>query len=343
MRAIPAAVVVLLICAGPALAGDGRIEISQTSVLAAGGFPFTISAPGSYVLTSDLVVSSDTSALVFAVRDVHLDLNGFAIRGSSSCTPSACTTGSASAISYTPGPAGGGDGATVRDGTLSGFSFACVVLRSARLERLDVSSCGGYGLSVNNRSAVLGNRVSFVGQGGIGMGDVTVVYANNTVTQVNLSSTFPSITYTAVDRGTATGGNFCDDGSCSGSPVRRRYYLTQQSFLGNAALTACATGFHMAEFGEISDTSHLAYETKLGITKGDSGNGPPTQSGWIRTGRDADVSAVGGLGNCLAWTTDSLSAYGSFAAIYLDATGSSWQVDAAQCGPLGAPVWCVED
>ena len=48
----------ILLVAPPAYAGDGRTEINQAIVDAAGGFPFTISSPGSYVLTSDLAATS---------------------------------------------------------------------------------------------------------------------------------------------------------------------------------------------------------------------------------------------------------------------------------------------
>lgn len=65
----------------PALAGDGRVEINQASVVEAGGFPYTINAPGSYVLTSDLIVSVDVTAISIATDDVTLDLNGFRIAG----------------------------------------------------------------------------------------------------------------------------------------------------------------------------------------------------------------------------------------------------------------------
>ena len=68
----------LLILSYPlCLAADGRIEINQASVDAAGGFPFTISASGNYVLTGDLTVTSDVTALMITVDDVTIDLNGF--------------------------------------------------------------------------------------------------------------------------------------------------------------------------------------------------------------------------------------------------------------------------
>jgi hypothetical protein len=58
---------VAFMCPIGAAAVDGVNEISQTSILAAGGFPYTISAPGSYVLTSDLAAPLGTGALVLGV------------------------------------------------------------------------------------------------------------------------------------------------------------------------------------------------------------------------------------------------------------------------------------
>ena len=65
----------------------------------------------------------------------------------------------------------------------------------------------------------------------------------------------------------------------------REFYLTKTSFDGAHALTACASGFHMASLWEIFNVSVLEYDTSLGFTSADSGFGPPTvQNGWIRTG-----------------------------------------------------------
>jgi len=77
----------------PGLAVDGVHEINQTCATAAGcipgdgaRFPVTITAPGSYRLTSDLVVpDQDTSAIRVEASDVSLDLNGFTISGVTAC------------------------------------------------------------------------------------------------------------------------------------------------------------------------------------------------------------------------------------------------------------------
>src|SRR5262249_29960257 len=87
--------------------------------------------------------------------------------------------------------------------------------------------------------------------------------------------------------------------------AKSRYYLTTVGVQGNAALTACDKDFHMASLWEIHDTSNLEYDTSRGLTRDDSGSGPPTGLGWIRTGGGALSSTLAGEGNCNAWTTNS--------------------------------------
>jgi hypothetical protein len=59
---------------------DGVTLISQATVNAAGGFPYTISQSGSYKLSSNLTVTTPgTSAIVINADNVVLDLNGFTV------------------------------------------------------------------------------------------------------------------------------------------------------------------------------------------------------------------------------------------------------------------------
>jgi hypothetical protein len=64
----------------PAFAVDGVILINQATVMAAGGFPYKITQPGSYKLSGNLVVTTAIAeAIVISSDDVTLDLNGFSI------------------------------------------------------------------------------------------------------------------------------------------------------------------------------------------------------------------------------------------------------------------------
>ena len=95
----PATALVLLALATVARAGDGVIEINQARALAGGitpadtaGFPVEINAPGSYILTSDLIVSGvDTIGIQALTSEVTLDLNGFRIVGPVTCTGAGAT------------------------------------------------------------------------------------------------------------------------------------------------------------------------------------------------------------------------------------------------------------
>ena len=130
----------------------------------------------------------------------------------------------------------------------------------------------------------------------------------------------------------------------------RSFYLTQDTFKGSQALTACADGYHMASLWEILDVTNLRYDTSLGIARDDSGSGPPTQaSGWIRTGYIADGGAqVPGIANCDAWTSDNANDRGTFAQLNAFWTASEfnimgpWFVGTDFCDSQRL-VWCVQD
>ena len=77
----------LLLVAQPTYAVDGVVLIDEAAVLAGGitsadgpGYPVTISEPGSYRLSSDLVVTGGTGFWIES-DNVTLDLNGFTLSG----------------------------------------------------------------------------------------------------------------------------------------------------------------------------------------------------------------------------------------------------------------------
>jgi len=113
---------VLLAVSGAALSGEPGLD--QTRAMAgwitpgdAPGFPVTITAPGRYRLTSDLVVPAGTNGIVIRADNVVIDLNGFAIRG-----PARCTQGKGCA-DFTAGISQPEEhfGARVANGTVEGF------------------------------------------------------------------------------------------------------------------------------------------------------------------------------------------------------------------------------
>jgi hypothetical protein len=133
---------------------------------------------------------------------------------------------------------------------------------------------------------------------------------------------------------------------------RKRFYLTTNNVQGNTALSACATGFHMASMWEIFDLGNVTYDLALGRTTADSGDGPPTAiDGWVRTGFSADASTTIGHGNCRVWTSASGADFGSsvsltdmwlFQAPGLTVSILPWIPRGAVCAQT-LPVWCVQD
>jgi hypothetical protein len=92
-----------------AFAVDGVVLINQSTVTSAGGFPYTISQPGSYKLSGNLSVPANIDGILITASNVTLDLNGFSIVN--------VPTGlSSSAVIKT---VGGITSITIRNGTIS--------------------------------------------------------------------------------------------------------------------------------------------------------------------------------------------------------------------------------
>jgi hypothetical protein len=131
------------------------------------------------------------------------------------------------------------------------------------------------------------------------------------------------------------------------------FYLTKSQHNGAEAMTACSVGYHMASIWEIRNPSNLTYNTALGDKADDSGLGPPTAKGWIRTGSaasgaDPDNITFQPLANCFAWTSANASHFGLL--VYLQIPYSQtpvphmppWEGWFASCNTKTA-VWCVQD
>lgn len=134
-------------------ASDGALEINATSAAAgsvtpgdASGFPVTLSIPGRYVLTGDLIVSSPGTHAVEIVADgVTLDLNDFSIRGPVSCTPGSPPQCSPSGVGV--GVLGTVAYTVVRNGSVRGMANDCIRLgASARILGVVVAECGDDGI-----------------------------------------------------------------------------------------------------------------------------------------------------------------------------------------------------
>lgn len=131
----------------------------------------------------------------------------------------------------------------------------------------------------------------------------------------------------------------------------RKFYLTRSIHDGNEALTACTPGYHMASLWEIFDPTQLRYDTSLGLVLQDSGSGPPSGFGYVRTGMDTIFlsNPFGTPPNCRSWTSDDGAQHEgtvvSLTSSWLSPTGSAlspWQASVTVCSDP-ARVWCVED
>jgi hypothetical protein len=327
-------------------ASDGRIEINHERAVAGGvttddaaGYPVTLTRPGSYVLTGNLTPPDKTTAIVIESDEVELDLRGHAIRGSFSCSPGACVPLSGVGIdtSRTEGAL-----ATVRDGFVEGFGTDCVRLASgARVVGLVVGNCGEDGIEVGDGSVVRESTVRRVGRHGLHFSGGTGRFGDDVI--ADTASDVAS--GESVSGGSAQGGSLCEDGDCSRRGTRR-FYLTAALFLGDAVLTACVPGFHVASAVELVPLGALEYAPGPGLTAADSGLGPPPEaSGWARTGLASHANR-----NCSDWTS---SAFTDVGTRMLLATVDLWGVAVSHLGPFVAffdrecsdsqRVWCIED
>lgn len=110
---------------------DETVLINQTSVQDAGGFPFKITAPGSYKLVGNLVVPVNTTGILVQSNDVTLDLNGFSITGGIVCDnvgdtcappPARDTSGVEAILGVVGGQPANIFGVTIKNGHVRGFT-----------------------------------------------------------------------------------------------------------------------------------------------------------------------------------------------------------------------------
>jgi hypothetical protein len=141
---------------------DGVVLIDQTHALAgsitpgdAPGFPVTLSQPGSYRLTGDLIVSDgNTTAIKITADHVTVDLNGFSIIGPTVCTssPAICpAVGQGIGIQADNGPtADAPRGIRVFNGTVRGMGATGIFItgQGSLIERVTADSNGGGGFLV---------------------------------------------------------------------------------------------------------------------------------------------------------------------------------------------------
>jgi hypothetical protein len=160
----------------------GRVTPADTP-----GFPVTISQPGSYRLTSNLVVpDAVTTAVQITADDVNLDLNGFTISGPNVCTPNPtrCTYSGSGIGVMAVGPQGVPSPSNVRviNGVVRGMGGHGIRMMGdgTVVERVHSVSNGGPGIVVGEGSVI--DSVAKLNQAGAAIVGLIVrgcVSANN--------------------------------------------------------------------------------------------------------------------------------------------------------------------
>ncbi len=184
----------LLLLSSSAFAVDGVFEINQLCATSlgcfsgdTGGFPITISSPGSYRLTGNLDVSGlidpeDVSAIVVTASNVTIDMNGFQIRGPVFCTGTTVTSCAPS------GGTGIGIDVTavintnsvtrVKNGAIRGMGAEAINIQSdADVIGMTINSNGGAGIVVVGRGIVADNNL--IRNGGEGIIGGSLISRNN--------------------------------------------------------------------------------------------------------------------------------------------------------------------
>ena len=151
-----------------AFGSDGRIELNQVCATQTGcapgdapGFPITLTARGSYLLTSGLAVPNEnTNGIEVSDADIHIDLNGFALLGPGTVpiATHVCTLpGTGSGVVVT----GTASGLVVQNGNVRGMGKDGInaSTQNARVERVIAERNCGAGITVGITGLVVDSQV----------------------------------------------------------------------------------------------------------------------------------------------------------------------------------------
>ncbi len=244
-----------------AFAVDGQVLINQSTVMAAGGFPYTISQPGSYKLSGNLNPTNLT-AIQITANNVALDLNGFTISCNSCITPpcngATCTGTLADGILVS------GSVVTIMNGTITGF-----------IAGNGINFTSGRRLVVDHVKATE-NNIGIRSSGGGGVLSVSVCDLSDNATNVGL-----------YDAGRGD----------SGSGISMSVGLVTGSVISENGSYGVLVGEVNAQSGA-SITNNFIFANGQGI-RGNSGLGSQTAFGLntITNNTFGDVSGATSMGN----------------------------------------------
>ena len=175
-----------------ASAVDGVVLINQATIMAAGGFPYVITSPGSYRLTGNLTMTSaTTSAISVRADNVTIDLNGFSIIGPVICIGSPVTSCSpvdptALGFGIEDGLPPGHRSVTVMNGNVRGMGSYGIGISGVGgfVEKVHAESNGRTGIfvasgTINVSMANLNGQLGFESFSGVVSGNVAIGNGRN--------------------------------------------------------------------------------------------------------------------------------------------------------------------
>lgn len=145
------------------------------------GFPVRIEQPGSYVLTSNIVVSELGKVAIRLVSDgIDLDLGGFQVSGPSDCAgnPVTCSAGD-----FGVGIDGNGitRGTSIRNGKISSFERGIWADATWRISNVTVSHNSLIGIAMRN--GVHASNITAYRNKGAGLAGRNGIVSNSVVTE----------------------------------------------------------------------------------------------------------------------------------------------------------------
>jgi hypothetical protein len=184
-----ATVVLTLLAIGSAGQACAQTTIDQNKALAgnltpgdAPGFPVTLSVPGAYKLTGNLVVPASVSGVVITAAGVTLDMNGFNISGPIACTVASSQTPSVTCPSSNVNTTGvdfQSTGASLRNGNVRGFWLGAAFVGGGAIEGVLVEHNRYFGVYTHPafggaRTLITNVRASVNGSYGFALSEAVV-------------------------------------------------------------------------------------------------------------------------------------------------------------------------
>lgn len=223
-----------------AACAQAQTTIDQNKALAgsvtpgdAAGFPVTLSIPGAYKLTGNLLVPASTTGILIAANNVTLDLNGFSIIG-----PVVCTGLGAALTCPSPNNLGRGvsyyngmTGTTLRNGTVRGFASNGVELdQEATIDGVTARSNRGFGLAANANSRVSNSLAIDNGSSGIYLSSGGLIIGSQAINNKEDGLVLGGFDSAESPEG---GGEVRDSFASGNGAVGIASYQTPGSFIGN--------------------------------------------------------------------------------------------------------------